>query len=73
VDAFREEEEKAPKRMNQERFDRINTARPQTLAAGCPFCLAQMEDPLTSRSLEESMRVRDPSEIVAESTAARPK
>jgi Fe-S oxidoreductase len=45
-----------------------NAARLQTLAVGCPFCMTQMEDALKSRSLEESMRVRDLSELIAEST-----
>ena len=38
------EEEAGTKRINQERFDQINVARPQTLALGCPFCMTQMED-----------------------------
>jgi hypothetical protein len=32
------------------------------------FFAERMEDALKSRSLEESMRVRDPSELIAEST-----
>ncbi len=67
---FWKEEEKNTKRINQERFDQINVARPQTLAGGCPFCMTQMEDAVKSRSLEESMRVRDLSELIAESTEA---
>jgi Fe-S oxidoreductase len=47
-----------------------NVANPQTLAVGCPFCLTQMEDVLKSRSLEEPMRLRDLSELIAESTEA---
>jgi len=64
---FWKEEEKGTKRVNQERFDQINVAKPQTLAVGCPFCMTQMEDAVKSRSLEESMRVRDLSELIAES------
>jgi Fe-S oxidoreductase len=45
----------------------------QTLAVGCPFCMTQMEDALKSRSLEESMRVRDLSELIAESAEAAAK
>jgi Fe-S oxidoreductase len=51
---FWKEEEKGTKRINQERFDPINAARPQTLAVGCPFCMTQMEDALKSRSLDRS-------------------
>jgi heterodisulfide reductase subunit D len=64
---FWKEKEKRIKQINQERFDLINIARPQTLAVGCPFCMTQMEDSLKSRSLEESIRVRDLSELIAES------
>jgi heterodisulfide reductase subunit D len=35
--SFWKEEEKGTKRINQERFDQINIAKPQTLAFGCPF------------------------------------
>jgi len=38
---FWKEEEKGTKRINQERFDQINVARPQTLAVGCPFCMTR--------------------------------
>jgi Fe-S oxidoreductase len=67
---FWKEEERGTKRINQERFDQISVAKPQTLAVGCPFCMTQMEDAVKSRSLEETMRVRDPSEIIAESIEA---
>jgi Fe-S oxidoreductase len=63
---FWKEEEKGTKRINQERFDQINAASTQTLAVGCPFCM-------TPRSLEKSMRVRDLSELIAESTEASAK
>ena len=67
------EEEQGTERINHRRFDQINAANPETLAAGCPFCMAMMEDALKSRSLEEKMRVRDLSELIAESTGAAPK
>jgi Fe-S oxidoreductase len=63
-------EEHEGTRINQKRFDQISVAKPQTLAVGCPFCMTMMEDALKSRSLEDSMRVRDLAELVAESTAA---
>jgi Fe-S oxidoreductase len=65
--------EKGTKRINQERLDQINAVTPQTLAVGFPFCMTQMEDALKSRSLEGSMRVRDLSELIAESTDAAAK
>jgi Fe-S oxidoreductase len=59
-------EEKEGTRINQKRFDQINEATP----VGCPFCMTMMEDALKSRSLEDQKRVRDLSELIAESTGA---
>jgi heterodisulfide reductase subunit D len=56
--------------FNQKRFDQINEATPETMAVGCPFCMRMMEDALKSRSMEDQMRVRDLSELIAESTGA---
>jgi Fe-S oxidoreductase len=62
-------EEKEGTRINQTRFDQINEAKPETMAVGCPFCMTMMEDAVKSRSLEDQMRVRDLSELIAEATA----
>jgi len=62
-------EEKEGTRINQKRFDQINEADPETMAVGCPFCMTMMEDALKSRSLEDKMRVRDLSELIAEASA----
>ncbi len=66
-------EEHEGTRINQKRFDQLSVANPKTLAVGCPFCMTMMEDALKSRSLEDSMRVRDLIEIVAESTEPQSK
>jgi Fe-S oxidoreductase len=52
------------------RFDQIAVANPETLAVGSPFCMTIMEDAVKSRSLEEKLRIRDSSELIAESTTA---
>jgi Fe-S oxidoreductase len=70
---FWKEEEKDTTRINHARFDQISAANPQTLAVGCPFCMSTMEDAVKARSLEEKMRVRDLSELIAESTAPQSK
>ncbi len=64
-------EEHEGTRINQKRFDQISGAKPETLAVGCPFCMTMMEDAVKSRSLEEEMRVRDISELVAESIGTK--
>ncbi len=52
------------------RFDQIAVANPETLAVGCPFCMTMMEAVVKSRALEEKLRTRDLSELIAESTTA---
>ena len=49
------------------RFDQLNEAKPETLAVGCAFCMTQMEDAMKARSMEEKMRVREHSELIADS------
>ena len=63
-------EEHEGTRINQKRFDQLNEAKPECMAVGCPFCMTMIEDAVKSRSLEESMRVRDLSELLAEATGA---
>ncbi|HXW83176.1 MAG TPA: heterodisulfide reductase-related iron-sulfur binding cluster, partial [Candidatus Binataceae bacterium] len=59
-------EEHEGTRINQKRFDQLNEAKPECVAVGCPFCMTMLEDAVKSRSLEESMRVRDLAELMAE-------
>jgi Fe-S oxidoreductase len=63
-------EEREGTRINHKRFDQLAKVAPDTIAVGCPFCMTQMEDAVKSRSLEETVRVRDLSELIAESTGA---
>jgi Fe-S oxidoreductase len=66
-------EEHEGTRINQKRFDQLNESKPECIAVGCPFCMTMLEDAVKSRALEDSMRVRDLSELMAESTGARTK
>jgi Fe-S oxidoreductase len=66
-------EEHEGTRINQKRLDQLNEAKPECLAVGCPFCMTMIEDAVKSRSLEETMRVRDLSELLAEATGVQPK
>jgi Fe-S oxidoreductase len=63
-------EEREGSRINHMRFDQLSEASPETLAVECPFCMTQMEDAMKARSMEEKMRVRDISELIADSTGA---
>lgn len=63
-------EEHEGTRINQKRLDQLSEAKPECVAVGCPFCMTMIEDAVKSRSLEDTMRVRDLSEIMAEATGA---
>jgi Fe-S oxidoreductase len=60
-------EEVGPHRINAARFDQLTAAKPETVATGCPFCMTMMTDAMKAKSLEDTMEVRDLSELVAES------
>jgi Fe-S oxidoreductase len=66
-------EEHEGTRINQKRYDQLSEAKPECVAVGCPFCMTMIEDAVKSRSLEESVRVRDLAEIMAEATGAQTK
>jgi len=63
-------EEVGANRINDRRFSQLSEGTPDTIAVGCPFCLTMIEDAAKSRSLEQEVRVRDLSELVAEATAS---
>jgi Fe-S oxidoreductase len=61
-------EEVGGQRINANRLGQLTAASPDTLATGCPFCLTMMNDAVKERALEETIRVRDLAEVVAEAT-----
>ncbi len=66
-------EEVGGHRINAERFNQLTKAKPETVATGCPFCMTMMTDAMKAQSLEETMEVRDLSELIAEATGASTK
>jgi len=66
-------EEVGGHRINAERFNQLTKAKPETVATGCPFCMTMMTDAMKAQSLEETMEVRDLSELIAEATGAATK
>jgi Fe-S oxidoreductase len=59
-------EEDPKTRINARRVDEIITAGVSCVATACPYCLNMFEDGLKSRQAEETVKVKDVSEIVAE-------
>jgi len=59
-------EEVGGTRINEHRLIQLTRTKSETVAVGCPFCMTLLEDAVKARSLEETVRVRDLSELVAE-------
>jgi Fe-S oxidoreductase len=61
------EEEHGAERVNENRFAEALATGKNTLAVGCPFCLAMMTD--AAKAAKSEMQVKDVAEVVAESIA----
>jgi Fe-S oxidoreductase len=59
-------EEDPDKRVNLRRVDEVVRAQVDVVATACPYCLTMFEDGVKARGVEETLRVRDLSELVAE-------
>lgn len=60
-------EENVGKRIYIERTREALAENPTTIAVACPFCMTMFEDGVKQENKEDSVRVRDIAEIVAES------
>ena len=59
-------EEDPDKRVNTRRVEEIIRAKVDIVATACPYCLTMFEDGIKAREAEETLRVMDLSELVAE-------
>jgi len=59
-------EEDPDKRVNARRVEEILQANVEAVATACPYCLTMFEDGVKAREAEETLSVRDLSELVAE-------
>ena len=59
-------EEEPDKRVNNCRVDEIIATGVPVVATACPYCLTMLEDGVKARGAEETLRVKDLSELVAE-------
>src|SRR3989449_6140120 len=60
-------EVKSKKRVNLIRVEEILEAKVDTVGTGCPFCLAMLDLGRKVKGADESLQVKDVSELVAES------
>jgi len=59
-------EEDPDKRVSNRRVDEIVQAKVDIVATACPYCLTMFEDGVKAMEAEETLRVKDLSELVAE-------
>ncbi len=65
-------EERIGRRINELRTEQVIETKAQIVATACPFCLQMFEDGIKAKAVEESLRVMDVAELVAESAVYRP-
>ncbi len=66
------EEQKTGERINEMRTEQAMAVKAQLIATACPYCLQMFEDGIKSKEAEESLKVMDIAELVAESAVYRP-
>jgi Fe-S oxidoreductase len=65
-------EEHVGKRVNVERTDQALATGATTIAVGCPFCMTMMTDGTKAKEVEDTVKVKDLAELVAERLVAAP-
>ena len=65
-------EERIGMRVSEIRLKQILKTEAQTVATACPFCLLMIEDAIKAKAAEESVKVMDIAELIAESAVYRP-
>lgn len=62
------EAEPGKKEINIERSEEVIDSGASTLAVACPFCMTMMSDGIKNRGKEDSIKVRDLAELIAEAS-----
>jgi Fe-S oxidoreductase len=65
-------EETLGRRVNVERTEQALATGAKTVAVGCPFCMTMITDGTKAKDVEETLRVRDLAELVADRLKAEP-
>ncbi len=66
-------EEEPDKRVSVRRIEDIIEAKVDLVATACPYCLTMFEDAIKAKEMEESIKVMDLSELIAEALEERVK
>ena len=60
------EAEPGTKEVNIERMEDVVEASPNIVAVGCPFCMTMMTDGVKNKEKEDTLKVYDLAELIAE-------
>ena len=60
------EAEKGNREINIERMDDVEEANPNIVAVGCPFCMTMLTDGVKNKEKEDTLKVYDLAELIAE-------
>lgn len=60
------EAEPGTKEVNIERMDDVMEVKPDVVAVGCPFCMTMMTDGVKNKEQEDSIKVYDIAELIAQ-------
>lgn len=63
------EAEPGNKEVNMERMEDVEEAKPDIVAVGCPFCMTMMTDGVKGKEKEDSIKVYDLAELIAENNS----
>ncbi len=61
------EEQKVGQRINEMRTEQAMAVKAEVVTTACPYCLQMFEDGIKTKEAEESLKVMDVAELVAES------
>ncbi len=66
------EEQKVGDRINVMRTEQAMETRAQIVATACPFCLQMFQDGVKTKAVEETLKIMDVAELLAESAVYHP-
>ena len=62
-------EENLGRRIGEMRFEQAIDTGAQILATACPFCLQMFDEATKAEAVDDSLKVMDIAELIAESTS----
>lgn len=65
-------EERIGQRISEMRIEQVIDTNAQIVVTACPFCLQMFDDAIKAKGVEESLKVMDIVELIAESAVYRP-